>query len=248
MRAAIARHLDHDPEFEWRGQYVTRIENLSDIVFALAFGMLVSATTPPGTYQELLPHLMSIVPVTVGFLFMVLLWNDHFIFFRRYGIADQKIIWLNGILLLLILFLAYPLRFAFESLFAYILSQFGSDQRMDQLGISTYRQAGNIIALFYVGYGLANLIYQSMYAYARQQAETLELTYRELQLTRRSIWRYRGEVLIALIIAPLAAFSLIGPFAGALGLLSWPSALLVDRWIRLDSPTGAEPETDADES
>ena len=229
MRAEIAKYLDHDPDFEWRGQTVTRIENLSDIVFALAFGMLVSASTPPATYQELMPHLLNIVPITVAFLFMVLLWNAHFIFFRRYGLADGKIVLLNGLLLLLILFVAYPLRFAFDSLFAFILLQFGSNARMEEIGISSYRQAGYIIALFYVGYGLAYMIYQTMYQHALNKADTLGLTAKERIMTRKAIWRYRSEVLIGILVAPLAAFSIIGPFAGALGILNWPAALLIER-------------------
>lgn len=229
MRSEIAKHLDHDPHFEWRGHTVSRIENLSDIVFALALGMLVSASSAPATYGELIPHLWNIIPVTAGFLIMVALWNHHFIFFRRYAIADQTIVWLNGGLLLLILFLAYPLRFTFDSLFAFILMLTGSTDRMAQLDISTYRQAGNIIAIFYFGYGLAHLIVQAMYKQALNKAEALGLNHQEVQVTKRSVWKYRTEVLISMIIAPLAAFTIVGPFAGALGLLNWPAAYVIRR-------------------
>ena len=47
IRRALKTHLDQDPYFQWRGDSVTRIENLSDIVFALALGMLVSSSSPP---------------------------------------------------------------------------------------------------------------------------------------------------------------------------------------------------------
>ena len=236
MRNQLSKLYDHDPHFNWRGRDVTRIENLSDIVFALALGMLVSASSPPATYGELLPHILNIIPVTAGFVFMVLLWNIHFIFFRRYGIADQKIIWLNGILLLLILFVAYPLRFAFDSLFAFILMTFGSLERMQALGIDSYRQAGNIIALFYIGYGLAHLIYQSMYTHALKQADILELTAAERKITLRAIWRFRLEVILAVIIAPLATFTLLGPFAAMLGIINWPGAWLIERRFAIELP------------
>lgn len=236
MRGEIAKHLAYDPHFEWRGQTVTRIENLSDIVFALALGMLVSASSPPDTYQKLIPHLLNIVPITAGFLIMVLLWNQHFVFFRRYALADGRIIVLNGLLLLLILFVAYPLRFAFDSLFAFILINAGDPSRMEAMGISSYRQAGNIIALFYIGYGLAFLIYQAMYDHARNKASSLGLSENELQITRRSIWRFRVEIMVAMLVAPLAAFSILGPFAGALGILNWPGAVLIERWLPLAEP------------
>ena len=54
MRTELAKHLDHDPHFEWRGQSVTRLENLSDIVFALALGMLLLTGAPPATFDELI--------------------------------------------------------------------------------------------------------------------------------------------------------------------------------------------------
>ena len=84
MRETIARHLDHDPHFEWRGQSVSRIENLSDIVFALALGMLLLTGAPPQTFSELVHFLISIIPVTASFVILVLIWNAHFVFFRRY--------------------------------------------------------------------------------------------------------------------------------------------------------------------
>lgn len=174
---------------------------------------------------------------------MVMLWNIHFIYFRRYGIADQKVVWLNGILLLLILFIAYPLRFAVDSLFAFILMVLGSPQRMETLGIQSYREAGNIIALFYAGLGLAHLIYQSMYAHALKNAQTLNLSFTEIRLTKRSIWRNRMEIVLAIIIAPLAAFSIVGPFAAILGVVSWPGAMLIRHRYRVDRSDHAQEPT-----
>ena len=111
LRETIAQRLDHDPLFKWRGDHVTRIENLSDIVFALALGMLVSATSPPTNFSELGAHLLNIIPVAAGFGLLLNLWNAHFVYFRRYGLADGQTIFLNACLLLVVLFLAYPLRF-----------------------------------------------------------------------------------------------------------------------------------------
>jgi hypothetical protein len=59
---------------------------------------------------------VSIIPIAAGFAMLVSIWNDHFLFFRRYALADGVIITLNTALLLLILYIAYPLRFVFDSL------------------------------------------------------------------------------------------------------------------------------------
>lgn len=116
IREQIIQSRDHDPHFAWRTTEVLRIENLSDIVFALALGILVSAGSTIRTFSDLTGYLISIIPIAAGFAMLVSIWNDHFLFFRRYALADGRIIVLNTALLL-ILYIAYPLRFVFDSLF-----------------------------------------------------------------------------------------------------------------------------------
>ena len=94
LRGEIAKGLDHDPNFRWRGESVTRIENLSDIVFALALGMIISAAVVPQSYDELKLYLISIIPATLAFSTLIGIWHTHFTFFRRYGVADKRIIFL----------------------------------------------------------------------------------------------------------------------------------------------------------
>lgn len=233
LRDGLTQQLDHDPNFRWRGKAVTRIENLSDIVFALALGLLVSAGTPPQTYQELFPHLMDIVPVTAGFITMVGIWHAHFTYFRRYGVADGQIIALNAILLLLILFLATPLRFVFDSLFAFILGSMGDWSRMEAMGIASYRQAGVITGWFGLGYALVFGVFHQMYMHALRKADILDLSPIERQMTKRSIWAYRAEVVIASLAGLIAAFTIVGPFAGFLLMLNWPFALIIKRALKL---------------
>lgn len=235
VRDQLARQLDHDPNFRWRGEAVTRIENLSDIVFALALGMLVSASNPPETYQELFPHLMNIVPVAAGFTIMLVIWNAHFTFFRRYGVADGYTVFLNAVLLLFILFIAYPLRFAFDSLFAWLLGSFaGSWDRIELLGLRNYRDAGHIIAWFSLGLAMIYCLILLMYRHALAKADLLDLNNSERAMTRRSIWRYGSEMMIAILIVPLAAFTPLGPMAAILGVLNWPIAIAIRKRIRLE--------------
>lgn len=234
IRQHLSEQLDHDPNFRWRGEAVTRIENLSDIVFALALGMLVSASDPPQTFGQLIPHLVNIVPVAAGFAFLLMIWNAHFTYFRRYGVADTYILFLNAVLLLFILFIAYPLRFAFDSLFAFILGA-GFDQwgRMDEMGISTYLQAGIIIAWLNAGLTLIYILLHQMYAHALHQADRLGLSASERAMTRRSIWRYRCRIVVYAAVAVLAGFTLLGPFAAMIILIIWPLAIVIRRFIPL---------------
>lgn len=238
IREEISRQLDHDPNFRWRGEAVTRIENLSDIVFALALGMLVSASAPPGNFEALQLHFLNIFPVAAGFALLLAIWNAHFTFFRRYGVADGRIIFLNAALLLVILFFAYPLRLIFDSLLAFILGVGGDWTRMTSLGLPTYADAGVLMGYYCVGYGLVYLLIQSMYAHALRRADHMGLSASERVMTQRSIWKHRTHVLLSGVVGVLAVWTPMGPMAGALFGLIWPIAVFVEARLKLPPEGG----------
>ena len=242
IREHIAKGLDHDPNFRWRGEAVTRIENLSDIIFALTLSLFVASASPPATYPELWPHLLTIFPVSAGFAMLLSIWNDHFTFFRRYGVADAKIIFINSLLLLVILFFAYPLRFSFDSLFAFILGVMGDWSMMGRLGIETYQQAGEIIAIVSIMLILIYFLYHWMYLHALKKADLLELSPSEIAITRRSIWEHRFQIAINAAVTVLAVYTIAGPFAAFLGILNWPAYVIINRSIPLPTDTESTPE------
>ncbi|MCR9079392.1 MAG: TMEM175 family protein [Hyphomonadaceae bacterium] len=239
MRETIARHLDHDPHFEWRGQSVSRIENLSDIVFALALGMLLLTGAPPQTFSELVHFLISIIPVTASFVILVLIWNAHFVFFRRYALADNTIVVINSILLLMVLFTAYPLRFIFDGLFWYIYGAISGDYTQLLVKEMDLINSARSMAFFGAGYSVIYGLMSEMYAHAARKAEAIGLSTKEILLTRRSVWRFRGEVMIGIIVALSAWLSPLGPFAGFLMVLNWPAAYFVRAWVRDEADAAA---------
>lgn len=240
IRDAAIREIDHDPRFRWRGGAVTRIENLSDIVFALAFGMLVSSASRPQTFNELSQHLLTIIPVTAGFFMLVAIWNAHFTYFRRYGVGDSYVIFLNCILLLLVLFVAYPLRFIFDSLFGFLVGLSGDWSWLTAAGID-YRNAAIIMGYFTLGYALIYLVISLMYSHAVTKADILGLTPTELAVTRQSIWLFRGHVALAAATGIVAVFTPVGAFAGALLGLMGVIVVVVSRVIKVPPP---QPATD----
>lgn len=240
LREAINRELDHDPRFTWRGGSVTRIENLSDIVFALALGMIVSSGASPNTFSELTSHLFTIIPVTAAFAILFVIWNAHYIFFRRYGVADGWIIFLNCILLLLILFVAYPLRYIFDGLFGYIVGAATGDwERLESAGLS-YRTSGITMGYFALGYGLINLVISQMYAHALKMADLLGLSDMEVAITKQSVWYYRTEILIVVLVGVLAVWTPMTAFAGFLMILTWPASWFIYKRFPLPQSTGEE--------
>lgn len=232
VRDQIEKLLDHDPRFRWRGNSVTRIENLSDIVFALALGILVSTSTRPQTFSDLNAHLQTIVPVAAGFFILVSIWNAHFVYFRRYGVADRTIIWLNGALLLLVLFFAYPLRFIFDSLYWFVFGLFGDWSHMEASGIGP-RSAGIIMGYFALGYCLIYLLISQMFSHALAKADLLDLSDAERAMTRISIWIFRSQILVGTLVGVLAVWTPLHAMAGSLMALIAPLAFLVRRMIKV---------------
>ncbi len=232
IRNAITHQLNHDPHFTWRGQSVTRIENLSDVVFALALGMLVSARSSMLTFSDLNSHLLNIVPVAAGFAIFLLIWNTHFVFFRRYGLADGMIVFLNACMLLVILFLAYPLRFIFDSLFGFIFTLFGNEARAATMQIG-YRESGVIVAYFAAGYAVVFFIFSQMYRCALKKAESLELSPIEIVMTKQSIWIFRAQVFCAGLVFAGALFTPASAFSAFAFWLMAPVELLIKRRFKL---------------
>lgn len=231
MRETIAKHLDHDPHFEWRGQTVTRIENLSDIVFALALGMLLLTGAPPQTFSELVHFLISIVPVTASFAILVMIWNAHFVFFRRYALADNTIVLINSVLLLMVLFTAYPLRFIFDSFFWFVVGASTGDYSQLLSTDMDFANSARSMAFFGAGYAVIYTLLSFMYAHAIGKADVIGLSEQEILITRQTVWIYRGEVVIALILIATALFTPFGPFAGMLMILNWPAAYLISALV-----------------
>jgi len=217
----------YDPDFEWRGTDVSRIENLSDIVFAIAFGFVVSAATLPRTYSELIAVLVGVLPVAAGFAVLISVWHYHYKFFRRIGSVTPTILWLNGALLFTVLYLAYPLRFSFEGLFAFMMSANGDFTRLDQLQVG-WERSGHIMGFFAAGYAVLHLVFGGLYAHAARLSPQLSLTAREHALVREDRRFHIWAGILCIFVGVIAVFTPLNGMAGfgfcLFGLIGWLSA------------------------
>src|SRR5262245_16122686 len=91
--------------------HVTRLEAFSDAVFALALTLLVVSLDVPKTQKDLIDLLRGFLPFALMFAMVCWIWYQHNVFFRRYSLQDAWTIALNSLLLFLILFYVYPLKF-----------------------------------------------------------------------------------------------------------------------------------------
>ena len=90
---------------------VNRIEAFSDAVFGFALTLLVVSLEVPRTYEDMMASVAALPAFAATFAILLLIWQEHHNFFRRYGVHDGVTIWLNGLLLFVVLFYVYPLKF-----------------------------------------------------------------------------------------------------------------------------------------
>ncbi|MDH4066283.1 MAG: TMEM175 family protein [Acidobacteriota bacterium] len=94
-----------------RAHDVTRLEGFSDAVFGFALTLLVVSLETPRSVAELRVLAQGFVPFALTFAMVCWIWYQHNIFFRRYGLQDPWIAFLNAVLLFVVLFYVYPLKF-----------------------------------------------------------------------------------------------------------------------------------------
>lgn len=242
LREAIGKQLDHDLNFRWRGEAVTRIENLSDIAFALALGMLISGVDAPQSFDDLIRFLIYIIPAALGFAILLQIWTAHYTFFRRYGVADRRIIVYNAVLIFLVLYMAYPLRFVFDSLFSWIMGAALNDySRGMEIGVMNFETSGKILAVFGVIYGAVFLNLALMYQYILSKADLLDLNAYELSLTRRAYFYWKSAALLGFFVASIAYFTPLNGFAGFILCSTGVVAVVSRKRYPAEAPAGPDP-------
>ncbi len=102
-------------EFRHRGHEVTRLEAFSDVVFGFAISLLVVSLEAPKSFHELREMMQGFLPFALCFFIFIDIWFEHHDFFRRYALQDGRIVFLNTILLFVVLFYVYPLKYVFVS-------------------------------------------------------------------------------------------------------------------------------------
>src|SRR4028119_2330965 len=116
LRGRLARRRVGEEEgFSWRGEDVLRIEGFADAVFAFALTLLVVSLEVPNTFDELLATMRGFFAFAISGGLLYSVWCDHYRFFRRYGLQDNLTMHLSSVLLFVVLFYVYPLKFLFTA-------------------------------------------------------------------------------------------------------------------------------------
>jgi uncharacterized membrane protein len=97
------------------GREVSRVEGFSDAVFGFALTLLVVSLEVPDNFNGLKEILRGFIPFAATFALVCWIWFEHYAFFRKFDADDGLTIFLNCVLLFLVLFFVYPLKFVFST-------------------------------------------------------------------------------------------------------------------------------------
>lgn len=188
MKKEIIKIIGLDVNFAYRGQTQTRIETLSDAVFALAITLLVLSSTVPETFGQLWESMREVVPFALCVTLIMVIWFQHYLFFLKYGLQDRTTVILNTILLFLVLVYVYPLKFLARfivEIYAGLLGIIEAD--MSRFGEYSDGNMQSLMITYGLGAFAIFFLLALLYRHALRNADRLELTNYEKYSTKVNI-------------------------------------------------------------
>jgi uncharacterized membrane protein len=216
--------LHGEKNFQWRGMDVSRIENLSDIVFALVLALAATQSIPQ-SFEELTGLWRDALSLAACFGLIIFLWRTHHVFFRRYDLQDSVVSTLNAVLLFLLLVYIYPLMFMTD--FVVNLYTGGFSQEQPPGDVLAYAQI-KWLYLIYGGFFASVFgLFALLYAHALRHADDIGLNEREQVYTRYEVEFALGVLTLSVLII-ISAFvlpTILSPYVGMayslMGLVAW---------------------------
>lgn len=225
------KNLGLDKYFRWRGGEISRIESFSDAVFAFAVTLLVVSLEVPKSFDELMAIVKGFLSFGICFTLLIVIWYKHYLYFRRYGINNKYVLVLNSILLFVMIFYIYPLKFLFTLLINSIFNLNSGSS-----GIVIYaNQMSTLMIVYAIGFLLTFLIFFLLYIYAYGKRDELELNHAEIIRTRSEINEsiiYMSVPLLSIVLAmigPEGLLALSGFIYFALGPLLATNGIIMGK-------------------
>lgn len=235
--------------FRARGNETSRIEQLSDCIFALAITMSLMSTAAPKNYGDLILFISDLIPFALSVLAVMWIWHVHYQFFMRFGLRDMRIIVLNTLLMVVVLFFVYPLKFLSSWLVSYVTVLFQGfvidEAYFRQFNeISTNMIPWSQLPLLLIFYSLSFLsifvIFILMYKHALKKKSDLALSDVEIAFSAYFIAHYWGISVVSIISIAIATtgyvmgWALSGMFAGVVYFLIGPVIYFIAKRHKID--------------
>lgn len=178
-----------DPSLKPEQHSKSRLESFSDAVFAFAATLIVVSFEVPEEFDALSDLLFDFIGFAISFFALVMIWRIHYCYFRRIVHIDHTIILLNMLLLFVILFYVYPLKFM-------------SNMTIGKSKINGPDDLAELFVIYGVGSFLVFLIFSILYYYSGKKEKTEQA---EVLLYWSA--HFRNYVYIAFISIFLALFN-----------------------------------------
>ena len=208
------------PRVPLRRHDISRLEAFSDAVFAFALTLLVVALEVPKSYDELMKLMSGFPAFACCFAVLLAIWYEHNLFFRRYGLQDSYTVFLNGVLLFVVMFYVYPLKFMFDSGFAWILP-FASRSVTPM----TLSQLSRASAIYGLGWVAVFVMFGLLYLHAYRQRHELGLSPLEVFKIKTFAGHHIVSAAIGVLVGLIAValprrYSFMAPMAF---IIMWPA-------------------------
>jgi uncharacterized membrane protein len=202
---------------------ISRLEAFSDAVFAFALTLLVVSLEVPKSYDELMKMMSGFLPFAGCFAVLVGIWVEHNLFFRRYGLQDGYTVLLNSILLFVVMFYVYPLKFMFDSGFAHLFAWAGQGVHP-----MTLPQLARASAIYGLGWIAVFVMFALLYRHAYRKRHELGLTPLEVFNIKSYAGHHMvsagvGALVVLIAVAAPRNYTWISPMVFA---LMWPAHAL----------------------
>lgn len=220
MIRELAGHQLVPPEknFRWRGGEITRLEGFTDAVFAFAVTLLVVSLEVPHTYTELVAAMKGFFAFAICFTILIQVWYYHYIYSRRYGLQTTYTIVLNAVLLFVVLFYVYPLKFLFTLVVGGLTNGLTVPQdELDRM-FSSAQQVPALMVIYSVGYTAVCVLFSLLYHYAYRKRTELELNEYEALRTIHAVIFQLGFAAVGVLVI-VTALLLPVRHAGYAGIL-----------------------------
>lgn len=226
MRPLIEQRLiPGEKHFRWRGGEITRLEAFTDAVFAFAVTLLVVSLEVPKSFSELALAMKGFVAFAICFAILVQVWYQHYVFSRRYGLQTFYAVVLNSILLFVVLFYVYPLKF----LFSVVVAMFsGGRFSVHTVGEPIQpAQVPILMVIYSLGFAAVATVYWLLYRYAYSLRKELDLNEYECLRTRHEAYHQLAMILLGLVVSGTALLlppniaGLAGYLYGLIGVYYW---------------------------